>query len=157
MLREGWLLLLWEIVHGRFWLSGILKVLYAIEYGNIFIKGKARILICENCKAQIAIYRTMCNFIYFPGKRGSSFPFEAKNLGNNFWLIVQDNRCKPEMSRRLAREGLHLHCEGRINSSVTVPSTRDSGYVIWEQFCVPGRKRKGNSENHKWKRITDLM
>lgn len=93
----------------------------------------------------------------FQEKGDSCFPFEAKNLGNNFWLIVQDNRCKPERSRRLAREGLHFHCEGLINSNVTVPFTRDSGYVIWEQFFVPGRKRKGNSENHKWKRITDLV
>lgn len=44
-----------------------------------------------------------------------------------------------------------------VRGNVTVPFTIVSGYVIWEQFFVPGRKRKANSENHKWKRITDLM
>lgn len=136
-------------------MSGILKVLYAIEYGDIFIKGKARILICENCKAQIAIYRTMCNFIYFPRKKKKVLVlyFRLKT-----WETISDLLFKTIGANQGGAGGWQGKAFiSTVRGNVTVPFTIVSGYVIWEQFFVPGRKRKGNSENHKWKRITDLM
>lgn len=88
---------------------------------EIFLfKGKARILICGNSVIKIAFLRTMCNFIYFPGKvcvcgGGACLTFEAKQLRNNFQLSVQDNGYKPGRTMWLARTDLHYHCEWLVN------------------------------------------